>query len=50
MTTKLTLYNGALRLLGQTNIEDTDEAREPRYTLDDAYDKGAVKHCLEQRG
>ena len=48
MATRLTLYNGALRLLGQTNLEDTDEAREPRYALDDAYDKGAVKHCLEQ--
>src|SRR3990167_1754361 len=45
---KISLYNGALRLLGQTNLEDTDEAREPRYALDDAYDKGAVKQCLEQ--
>ena len=47
-TTQLSLYNGALRLLGQTNLEDTDEAREPRYFLDDAWNDGFRNYVLEQ--
>ena len=46
-TSQLTLYNGALRLLGQTNLEDTDEASEARYVLDNVWDENARDYCLE---
>lgn len=46
MTTKLALYNGALRECGELKIATLTENREPRRVLDDVYD-GALKFCLE---
>lgn len=45
MTSKLALYNMALRHLGETKLASLSEAREPRYILDDFYDH-AVSYCL----
>lgn len=47
-TTRLKLYNGALLLCGERFLASLTEAREPRYLLDFAWDKGAVDYCLEQ--
>lgn len=47
-TTRLSLYNGALRKLGQRKLGSLSEEREPRRILDDIWDDGAVEHCLEQ--
>lgn len=51
MTTQLSLYQGALRLLGERKLASLVEAREPRRLLDDAWGSGAtagaVKHCLQ---
>ena len=50
-TTRLKLYNGALRLLGERKLASLSENREPRRLLDEAWDAGtadgAVRHCLE---
>lgn len=48
MTTKLTLYNGALHVLGERKLASLSENREPRRVLDDVWDAGAVRYCLEQ--
>jgi hypothetical protein len=45
---KLSLYNGALRLLGERKLASLTEAREPRRILDSIWDGGAVNFCLEQ--
>lgn len=45
--TKLQLYNGALRLVGERRLGTLTEAREPRFLLDDAWDEDAIKSCLE---
>jgi hypothetical protein len=51
MTTKLGLYNGALRILSERKLASLTENREPRRLLDDAYGdgqtEGSVKLCLE---
>lgn len=47
-TSQLTLYNGALRLLGQAKLSALTDAIENRYTLDDAYNENAINYCLEQ--
>lgn len=52
MTTVLSLYNGALRLLKERKLADLDEDREPKRLLDDAWEDGptgdgVVKFCLE---
>lgn len=51
MTTKLGLYNGALRLIKERKLASLSENREPRRLLDDAYGdgqtEGSVKLCLE---
>lgn len=44
--TKLSLYNGALALLGERKLASLSENREPRRALDDAWDDGAVNFCL----
>lgn len=44
---KLKLYTGALRLCGEGKVTLTEE-REPRRLLDDVWDEGAVRYCLEQ--
>jgi hypothetical protein len=48
-TTKLALFNEALTmLLGERKLASLSENREPRRVLDDVWDQGAVKYCLEQ--
>lgn len=50
MTTKLSLFNGALRLLKErklTQSEVTNNSREPARLLNDEWDDGAVRACLE---
>lgn len=51
MTTKLGLYNGALRLCKERKLASLAENREPRRLLDDAWGDGAtngtVKRCLQ---
>lgn len=44
--TRLSLYNGALRELGERQIASLSENREPRRVLDTAWDEGAVDFCL----
>jgi hypothetical protein len=45
--TKLSLYNGALQLLGERRLlTDTDDVS-TRYDLDALYDTNAVDYCLE---
>src|SRR3546814_6155120 len=46
--TQLSLYNGALRLCGEAKLANLTEDREPRYVLDDVWDDGALRHCLQQ--
>lgn len=46
MTSKLTLYNGALRELGERQLASLAENREPRRVLDSVWDEGAVDFCL----
>ncbi len=48
MTDRLSIYNGALRLLGERRLDDLNEDVEARYLLDDVWDDNGVKHCLEQ--
>lgn len=47
-TSKLTLYNGALRLLGERRLASLTEDRPARRYLDDAWDDGVIDDCLEQ--
>lgn len=46
MTDQLTIYNSALRLLGERKITLVEQ-REPRYLLDDVWDNNGLKRCLE---
>ena len=46
-TTQLDLYNGALLLLGQRRLTSLTEDREPRYRLDGAFNREAIRYCLE---
>jgi hypothetical protein len=46
-TTKLKVYNGALRKLGERKLSLLTEVRESRRLLDDTYDE-ALDYCLEQ--
>lgn len=48
--TQLALYNGALRLVGETRLQALTDDVEARYTLDDAWGdgQGAVVGMLEQ--
>ena len=48
MTTRLELYNRALRYVGQPKIASLSEESESRYVLDDVWDEGAIDSCLEQ--
>lgn len=47
MADKLLVYNAALLLCGERKLASLTENREPRRLLDDVYDGGAVKTCLE---
>jgi hypothetical protein len=45
---KLSIYNGALtRFLGERKLSSLTESREPRRALDDVWDQGGVKTCLQ---
>lgn len=48
MTTKLKLFNGALRALGQTPLASLSEENKSRRLLDAAWDDDAVRYCLAQ--
>ncbi len=48
MATKLSIYNGALAILGETPLASLSEDRSARYWLDRAWDNGIVDDCLEQ--
>jgi hypothetical protein len=45
---RLTLYNNALLMAGERAIASLTEAREPRRLLDQVWDTGGVRKCLEQ--
>jgi hypothetical protein len=48
MPTQLTLYNGALRKLGERRLASLAENRESRRALDDAWQSGAfIDECLQ---
>ena len=46
MTTKLIVFNGALRMCGERKLASLTENREPRRLLDDEWADGAVDYCL----
>lgn len=46
--TKLSIFNGALRLLGEEKLSLITDDSPKRYYLDDAWDDGLIKSCLEQ--
>ncbi len=49
MADKLSLFNGALRLLGERTLVSLSEDREPKRILDSVwYGNEAIKVCLEQ--
>lgn len=48
MTSKLSLYNGALLDIGERRLASLTEDRKPRHDLDFLWDNGAVRYCLEQ--
>jgi len=48
MATKLSLYNGALALLGETPLSSLSEDRPARHWLDRSWDNGVLDFCLEQ--
>lgn len=48
MASKLSLYNGALLVLGERKLGSLAEERAPRRRLDTVWDGGAVKYCLQQ--
>lgn len=47
---RLSLYNGALRLMGERGLASLTESREPRRLLDDVWNSGngAIRFVLEQ--
>lgn len=47
MTTKLTLFNDSLLLCGERFLASLTEERESRRLLDQVYDSGGIKACLE---
>jgi hypothetical protein len=46
MPSKLSLYNGALREVGERKLASLSENREPRRVLDSVWDADAVRTCL----
>ncbi len=48
MPSQLTLYNGALEILGERTLASLTENREPRHKLDDIWSRDAVDRCLQQ--
>ena len=48
MASQLTLYNGALLILGERALTGLTEAREPRRLLDTVWARPAINDCLEK--
>ena len=48
MTNRLSIYNGALLMLGSRRLSSLSENVESRRTMDDIWDGGGVDHCLEK--
>ena len=48
MTDQLSLYNGALAVLGARKLANLTENREPRHKLDDIWARDAVERCLQE--
>ncbi len=46
MTTKLQVYNGALRMCGERKLASLTENQQGRHLLDDEWADGAVDYCL----
>jgi len=46
-TSRLSIYNGALRLLGERKLANLTENREPRRVLDESWDDNVVNRALE---
>ncbi len=47
MTDKLSLYNGALNIIGERKLNSLTENRESRYKLDDIFDNDMIDRVLE---
>lgn len=47
MPSKLSIYNGALSILGERKLADLTENREPRYKLDDIWDNDLINRVLQ---
>ena len=45
---QLSLYNGALAILGARTLANLEENREPRHKLDDIWARDAVERCLQE--
>lgn len=48
MATKLEIYNEALEFLGESPLASTTENHEPRFLLDNVWDRGLIRRCLQQ--
>lgn len=48
MSTKLQVYNTALRYCSERKLASLTESREPRRLLDDVWADGGVDYCLEE--
>jgi len=48
MASKLTVYNGALREIGERKLSSLTENREPRRVLDSVWDNDFIKQCLSE--
>lgn len=47
-TSRLLIYNNALRICGERSLATISENREPRRLLDDVWSGGAIDYCLEE--
>lgn len=47
MPDQLSIYNGALNIVGERKLADLTENREPRYELDDIWDNEVIRRCLQ---
>lgn len=47
MPSKLSIYNGALSILGERKLASETENREPRYKLDDVWDNEFIDRVLQ---
>lgn len=47
-TTRIKIYNGALLICEERALASLTENREPRYLLDNVWNDGGLRYCLEQ--